>query len=374
MPDDANMGRPYSGDELDRKLAELMEETSAHGRIKEASAAERAAAAAKAAKAGRKVGRKATRRAHRDGPRGGPGADGSGNSRARIAITVIIVLIVAGGAAFGWQHVTSGRSPGNGNDTQAVKNGPVPPVSAPSVAEPPADPFAGSPADGYADGADGIAVPAAHPVGAFTAGQVGAAYAETKKLLVAATLNPPTLAGGAPDAFANLLLPAERSFFVRGLDKTGLDKQGGSMSTRGWIVSFAPGSTKFVTGVVKTDSTLSARTAAQDGRTVLRIDANELAVYAVEPPRQPADWMRIVVHLDWQVNFARYTDPGGALQPWVTAGDFIAGQRCGIGDGYIHPDFPNGPAPKVSPSGAPVNPYALNVNDTRDVCRSTTGT
>jgi hypothetical protein len=361
MPDDTGRDGTYSGDELDRKLAELTSEIAKDARLAEKSAAERAAAAAKAE-------RKANRKAGRPGGGGGSG----GSRRVRTVITAIAAVIVVTGGVVTWMHVAPSASTGSSNDTHLVRNGPVPSVS---PAGPPADPFSGSPAAGYADGADGIVIPAAKPVGSFTAGQVRGAYREVKKLLIAAALNRRTLAGGAPDAFANLLLGQQRSFFVHRLDKIGLDKQGAPLSTRTWVASFAPGTTQFLTSTVKSHGTLTAKTATDSGRHVLRIAASQLFVYAIEPPHQPARWMRIVYHFEWRVDFAQFTDPGGALQPWVLAGQQVAGALCSMGDGYIHPDFPSGPAPKVKPTGAPVNPYSVATGGSAGyTCHSITGT
>jgi hypothetical protein len=289
----------------------------------------------------------------------------------RTVVTALAVVILAAGGAIAWLKISPPGGAAGTDDTHVVRNGPVPPTAS-VPAGPPADPFASTPAAAFAVGADGFMIPAARPVGDFTAGQVRDAYLEVKKLLVAGLLDPRTLTGGAPDAFANLLLPQERNYFVRGLDKIGL-KKGYPISTRSWVVSFAPGTTRLVTSTIKTHGTMTARVAASQGRTVLRITVNALVVYAVEPPGQPADWMRIVAHPNWHVDFAQFTDPGGALQPWVSAGQAVAGALCGIGDGYLHPDFPNGPAPKVKPSGAPVNPYAM-APSSHTGCNATTGT
>ena len=75
------------------------------------------------------------------------------------------------------------------NDTAPVRSGPVPQLTS---SGPPANPFAGSPAQGYADAAAGIVVPAAHPVGKFSTAQVAAAYAKTRQLLVTPCSSPPT--------------------------------------------------------------------------------------------------------------------------------------------------------------------------------------
>ena len=51
-----------------------------------------------------------------------------------------------------------------------------------------------------------------------------------------------------------------------------------------------------------------------------------------------------------------------------------AGGRCGIGDGYVHPDFPNTASDKVKPTGPAINPYALSTSGPITSCGMTTGT
>jgi hypothetical protein len=339
-------------------LRELTAEVSAASRIHEPSAAERARAAAKR--------EKRPRRRRRGG---------------LLTVGVIVIALLGGGGAVTWYHFHS--SPSALDDTQPVRNGPVPSSSAsavsssPSVAAgPPADPFAGSPADHWADGAAGIVVPSARSHGEFTAAQVQAAYQDTRKILIAGNLDWPTLRGGAPTAFAGLLTSQQRSYFIKGLDKIGLDKQGFPLSTRGWVTSFAPGTTSFITTVVKVHGSMSAGETVFSGTTALRVQVNYLFVYAVEPPGHPDDWMRIVVQDYNTLDFARWDDPGGPLEPWLssTAGETSGGQ-CGMTDGYFHPAYPNGARSGVQPSGAPVNPYSTAPPPTSSyVCRATTGT
>jgi hypothetical protein len=98
-------------------------------------------------------------------------------------------------------------------------------------------------------------------------------------------------------------------------------------------------------------------------------------VYAVEPPHAPADWMRIVGQVSGYVEFNDWQDPGGAIRPWdVSAFPAEAGARCGMTDGYDHPDYPGGPPLKVQPTGAPVNPYSMNNPPVTGICQNTTGT
>lgn len=244
-------------------------------------------------------------------------------------------MVLAGTALFAW-HQGSRSGAGGPDDTQVVTNGAVPQTSATSTAAsspaastysgPPADPFASTPADHWADGVAGITIPAAAPHGPFTASEVAAAYATTRRLLIAQDLDQKTLLGGAPTAFADVLTAQQRAQFIAGLDKIGLDKQGYELSTRTWVASFAPGTTALIGDVIKAHGTMSARSAVDKGSTVLDIDVNYRFVYPVEPPHAPADWMRVVGQVTGYIEFTDWQDPGGPIQPWdVSAYPAITG-------------------------------------------------
>jgi hypothetical protein len=282
-----------------------------------------------------------------------------------------VIFGIAG--ALTWARL-GGSAKNPADDTKPVTNGAAPHVSASAPAGPPADPFTGSPADRYANGQAGIAVPAAYAVGSYSAAEVQAAYAEARKLLIASNLDPQTLNGGSPDGLANLLTAQQRTFFVSRLNKIGADKQGYPLSTRGWVTSFAPGAMQFVGNTIKVHGTMSAAVAQDNGRDVLRVHADYLFVYAVEPPHEPADWMRIVDRNYGNVDFATWDDPGGQLEPWLNWRSSRAGARCGINDGFVHPNFPSGPPGKVKPSGAPINPYNQAAKPEHKACTAVTGT
>jgi hypothetical protein len=85
--------------------------------------------------------------------------------------------------------------------------------------------------------------------------------------------------------------------------------------------------------------------------------------------------MRVVGQVSGYIEFNTFQDPGGALEPWdYSVYPAEAGARCGMADGYIHPDYPSGPPLKVQPSGAPINPYSMNNSDEITGCQNTTGT
>jgi hypothetical protein len=398
-PQDAAGGAGDS-DETERQIREI--ETELHGpaRFTEPSAAERAHQPVRSTgRPGWRDKRKARKlREPVESPRA-PRPDGSRASsprpatgtpresrRGRTWSLVIALVVIAGlaGAAYAIPRLALGKVPGTADNTP-VANGATPAArrtasSAPAASFLPkptlAAPFLGTPAQSYADGAAGIVIPPGRPVGRYTAAQVVAAYRMTRKLLIAANLNGPTLAGGAPDAFASLLIPLQRSYFVDHLDKIGLTARGYERSTRGWVVSFAPRSTQLVGNVIKVHGTMSAAPGRNGTLPVLQVNVDYLFVYAAEAPGQPTTLTRLVARDYGNVQFAAFNDPGGPLEPWwnVASGG-VAGARCDVNDGFVHPQFPGGPPDKVQPTGAPVNPYdQATPPPGTPGCRATTGT
>jgi len=363
MPDGASGPEPAPADEFDRELRELTEGTAGKPLFIEPSAAERA-------KAGVALIVRASQRGRRRGRVTG------------IVFLVILLLVAAtvayleyqrAGSAAGVKSASAGPAPAATPELM----GTVSPIDL--FALPPADPFSGTAADHWANGAAGIVPPAAKPVGDFTAKQVAAAYATARRLLIAANLDKQTLLGGPPTALAKLLTTRQRAQFLAGLDKTGVNKDGYPLSTRKWVASFAPGSAQLIGNVIKVHGTMSARTVAESGTVVLAVEVNYLFVYAIEPPHDPSDWMRVVDHDYGSIDFARWdgsSAPGGALEPWDQTIIGNAGIQCGTDDGYIHPEYPSDRSIDVRQSGPPISPYSA-ATDTPGggaVCGQTTGT
>lgn len=397
---DGTSGHSPAEDEIDRQLRELTEGTAGEPRFREPSAAERAKVARQRARNARQNARAAGKHTPADGWRGAYRNDlsvrqarrharrarkqaaracrrASRRRRALRATSWTVVLAVLGGAAWlGYQHVRHSGSTVAGRAAGALNGTFVNGVSQPTSTGPGPDPFARTPADHWADGAAGITVPIPNPIGPFTATQVADAYGTTRKLLIAQTLDPTTLRGGAPTAYEKLLNPVERKWFISGLSKNGLEKNGATTNTRGLLTSFAPGTTALIGSVIKVHGTMRAQLGTDHGKQVLYVDVNYRMVYPVEPPRDPAGWMRIVTMDYGHVEFGDWDNPayGAPLEP-VT--DFMispSGGKCGMADGYVHPDFPSGPPDTIQPSGAPVDPYSMRVPDITTTCGTTTGT
>jgi len=379
-------GQTPAEDDLDRQLRELTEGSAGAARFREPSAAERAKAAKKRSKQARK---QATARRRRDpGPaagwRGGARHDLSvkearkhakragkqaarvhrratrGRRAVRALSWVVVIAILGSGAWFGYQQVhhrgatVSGGARGVLNAMSGTSGNGVP-------TGPGADPFAGSPADHWANGAAGIVVPAAKPVGRFSAAQVAAAYAATKQLLIAETLDQQTLAGGAPTAYARLLTPSARSQFLAGLNVRGAYKTGQSRSTRSFVESFAPGTAQLIGSVIKVKATMSAQEYHEAGRVVLAINVSDLVAYPVERPGHPSVWMRVVADVYGFVAFAHWDSPSGPLQPWGQTIVANSGIQCPMTDGWVHPVYPSlqaAPASGVPATNGPYTPVS----------------
>lgn len=300
------------------------------------------------------------------------------------------MIVVAAAAGVGtwwrtthWSHSPTASPFGQQPRLAGTPTSPVTPVSpvipaSPVSALPPADPFLGSPAESWANGASGIIIPAAKPVGGFTAAQVSTAYRVTSRLLIAADLDKQTLLGGAPTAFADLLTNQQRADFLSGLNKKGLDSRGFPVSSRQLVASFFPGSVKLLGNVIKVRGVMNAHTTRESGSTVLAIQVSYIFVYPIESPGTPSDWMRVVDDQHGSFEFAQWDDPGGPLEPWDQTVIDNAGIQCGTTDGYIHPDYPSERerlgAP--TPSGPVINPYAPPPTSTPGtaVCQRTSGT
>ena len=419
---------PASPDDINSRLAEIAAELASEARFKEPSAAERARARVTAVRAPAKPKRRSgplghwrARRARSKAeelraplrPAGAPEpapqprpsrlarraaarasvpdrgyADLTMPSRLRSGTTIVIIMVLLIGVSIGLRYLirhyatAPARPLTHDRQTSAPSITPTAtprPSAAAAAGFNPADPFAGTPAAGYLNGASGIIMPVARKVGQFSAAQVTAAYTTTTKLLIAGYLNPQTLAGVPPTAFAHLLATSERTSFLRDLNLIGVQPDGAQRSSRAWVTSFAPGTTKLAGDVIKVHGQMTAATARDRGQTVLRIHTDYLFVYPVEPPGATATaaGMRIVTRVYMNVDFAPWNQPASSqLVPYVQSiRGGPAGSQCSQQDGYVHPAFAVSPGPSLQPAGQPVTPYDQRTPPPpAGECEPTTGT
>jgi hypothetical protein len=295
----------------------------------------------------RRIARAAKRRMRRD------------RSRMKTAGTVLAVVVaMALVGALAWKiRGGSALSP----ETASIRKGPVPAIGA-------ANPFQGSPAASYADGAAGIVPPPAKPVGGFSARNVVAAYANTEHLLAASALDRQTLLGGSPDAFAAALGPDERSFFVNNLNNRDVEKR-----TRWRLVTFAPHTAELVGGTIKVNGTMSAHPGKQDGVRGVGVRFDYLFVYPVQRPGAPRTLERLVARVTGEVfYYLRSSVMHLRTNDWSVT---PTPARCDVRDGFIHPSYDDSAPEKVASSGRPLDPYDRSNPEPRNgTCFRSTGT
>ncbi len=314
-----------------------------------------------------------------DGWRTGPAwqeRNGRARGRRRVAGVLGTAVIVAALVVTMRPSLLTDHLPGGG---RAVDAAPLPAETAPPTAAPPAgsgphgptreEPFRGSPALRWADGAEGIEAPEAKAVGGMSKDQVAFALRTTRQILVGANLAPATLRGERPDTTLELLDPAQeggRKELERALREPSRDHDPLTLFTR-----FAPEESRLLGDVVKTRGRMTFE-AGRPGSVevhadytfvypLLRADGDEVARTVVR--------RRLTTVL---YDPERYTASRGKLS-LLTSEDRVGNTACEVFDGFLHPAFP-GDAPDAAPGGPAVDPYDRSAWTDDDSCGRVTRT
>ncbi|MEV4010024.1 hypothetical protein AB0J35_05980 [Nonomuraea angiospora] len=281
-------------------------------------------------------------------------------------MAVITSLIAASGVivTFRPDLLTSG----------VIVDGPPASIAEPNVepADNPADepgeglmsPFAGSPAEDYADGIAGFAMPEAKALGGLSKKDVANGLERTRELFGAAFLDRETLMGGKPAAFAKLLPPDLRADFLGNLKHD--DEEGPQ-----YVLRFAPGTAELATDVIKVRGRTTLDTFKEDGRHGVKIKLNHLVVYALRRPGRPETTIRLVAHPIGSVLL--YRESGRLVvwpDPWNPS---TTPASCDTRDAFVHPEFEDSPRGTVAPTGPPRDPYELDKDDSEG-CAASQGT
>jgi hypothetical protein len=279
-------------------------------------------------------------------PRGGRG--GPGGWLRTLLRPVLVVTVVAALAtltldpsmALSWVDRAAGRTGHAAGGT---------PSGSPAVLGRRADPFAGSPARSWADGADGIAVPAARAAGGLSRRQVAEALRRTKDYLLAANLDPATLRGGWPGRAIALIDPldtAQTAAFTRALRSPDA-----AHDPLGYVTRYNPAQLRLAGPVVKVRGAMTY-VAGSRGSVEIRTDFS-----FVYPFTRAGGGDRVSRSVVRQVLLLRAYDAArtgatpGTL--WLTESDgYHFNSACGVDDGYLHPDFTAGRT-----AGAWADPY-----------------
>ncbi|MFI8999522.1 hypothetical protein [Streptomyces sp. NPDC053541] len=237
------------------------------------------------------------------------------------------------------------------------------PTAAPSPVDPDrptlAEPFRGSPALRWADGAAGIELPPAKATGWMSKERVEAALKQSKEFLVATNLDPAVLAGARPDAALKLLDPKHRDFhreLERGLVAPTEENDPLRLFSR-----FAPSEVRLVGTVVKTRGRMSVEKGTGDAADAVLVRADYTFVYPLVRSTPGADEVARTV-LRRELVFAFYPAGYDVTRGRLVLHAFpynVGNSSCGATDGFFHPSFPadRRSAPRPTATGEAVDPY-----------------
>lgn len=302
-----------------------------------------------------------------DGWRTGPAwreMDGRAARRRRLWAILGVPLAIAAVVVANKPSLLLGDTPDSGAGVPgAVAASPLPaetaaPTAAPSEVAPVTPtlerPFAGSPAARWADGADGIVLPKATPVGSFSKAQVEQALRQTKELLVDANLDPATLRGGRPETALGVIDPLQTDVVDR--LNTALRKPDKEHDPLWMFSRYDPAELRLAGDVVKTRGRM---TFEADESASFVVHADYTFVYPLARTDGSTEVARTIIRrvLDLEVSDpVKYQVTPGRL--FVTRYDQeIGNSACDVYDGYFHPQFSTGEQEGGLPTGPTLDPY-----------------
>ncbi|MFF5503366.1 hypothetical protein [Streptomyces roseolus] len=201
-----------------------------------------------------------------------------------------------------------------------------------------AEPFRGTPAARWADGAAGITVPEAKATGWMDAARVEQALARSRDFLVAAGLDPRVLRGARPTRAIALLNPHQKD--VQQYLRTALSTGTPTPDTDPLLLfsRFHPERTRLVGDVVKTRGRLTYR---EGKRGAVEVTADVTFVYPVTPADGDGEVLRTIARrqivMSWDDPEKVLTEPG-TMTLLSYALDMTNG-GCDAPTGYFVPPF-----------------------------------
>ncbi|MFJ8749719.1 hypothetical protein ACIREO_10340 [Streptomyces sp. NPDC102441] len=275
-----------------------------------------------------------------EGWRTGP-PTGGGRSRKRRRLAAVLGFLVVLGIFVVAMRPSLLTDHLPGGDDEPGRAGPTP-----------EQPFLGSPAADWADGATGIELPEAEAVGGMSKDEVEQALRATRQLIIAANLDPATLRGEKPDRALELLDPmqkGERERLERSLAEPSEEQDPLMLFSR-----FDPGETRLVGEVVKTlgQTTFEAGDAGS-----VEVHSDYTFVYPLVRPGGDEVARTIVRRRLTTVlhDPQRFEATRGKLSVLTSEQNF-GNTACEINDGFLHPSFPSD-TPAPGPTGDDVDPY-----------------
>ncbi|TPN27759.1 hypothetical protein FKO01_23445 [Mesorhizobium sp. B2-3-3] len=295
-----------------------------------------------------------------DGWRTGPAwqeMNGRARKRRRLVGALGFVLVLGALVVVMRPSLLTDHLPGGGSvDTLPLPAETAPPTAAPAD-EPGADrpttaqPFRGSPAVRWADGAAGIEIPEARAAGGMSEEEVEQALRATRQFLVVANLDPATLRGETPREALDLLDPLQKGERKR-LEQS-LAEPGGERDPLVMFSRFDPDEVRLVGDVVKTRGRMTFEAGPAGS---VEVKADYTFVYPLV--RVGGDEVaRTIVRRELTVALhdpEKFVATAGKLSV-IRAQQNVGNTDCALDDGFLHPSFPSdGP---TSPTGPDMDPY-----------------
>ncbi|GGY88730.1 hypothetical protein [Streptomyces poonensis] len=306
------------------------------------------------------------------------GRNGRSARRRRQVWSVVGILVAVALAVFAvspdWAlSKLSGGAEGGSGGSGGVRS--TPSVEAEGSASL-AEPFRGSPAADYADGADGIVLPPAKAVGALSEGQVAAALRATKQFLVGTNLEPAVLLGERPEGAIGLIDPRQQQELLSRID-TSLRAPDEEHDPLQFVSRFDPDEVRLVGDVIKTRGEI---TFGEGEKESVEVRADYTFVYPLVRAESGATQVaRTIVRRSLVV---RVLDPDAyAVTPGRLAllenNVSLNNTDCLAHDGFLHPHFDGELSGDGSSVGPTTDPYdrsrPLSPTDS-DACGTATRT
>ncbi|MEU8892446.1 hypothetical protein [Streptomyces sp. NPDC048442] len=269
-----------------------------------------------------------------------------------LAALALLLVALAPGRVLGW----FGGETGSTGPLAAESERPDQPPPAQDPQRPTLDePFKGSPAALWADGAAGITVPTAKATGWMNTAQVAQALARTRDFLAASSLDPGVLAGGRPEQAIALINPKQQD--VQGFLKTSLRTPSKDNDPLLLFSRFDKSSARLVGDVVRTRGRMTFR---EGERGALQVTTDVTYVYPVVRAAPNSDEVtrtiaRREVVLSWDDPAKVHTDPG--TFSLISYKLDMTNGGCGANTGYFAPEFGADRLTNGADAGSRVDPY-----------------
>ncbi|MEU5719778.1 hypothetical protein AB0G71_29225 [Streptomyces sp. NPDC020403] len=297
-----------------------------------------------------------------DGWRTGPAwqeMNRRGRKRRRVAgalgfVAVVGILLVTMRPSLLTDHLPGG---GDSVDAGPLPAETAPPTAAPAESDPDRptveEPFRGSPALRWADGAEGITVPEARAVGGISTAQVEEFLRTTRQFLIAANLDPATLRGEKPREALALLDPRQKD--VQDMLAGAWTRPDEEHDPLALFTRIDPDDARLSGNVVKTRGRMTVG-AGREGS--VEAHADYTFVYPVLKAGSQDEVTRTIVRRRLTTVLydpERFRTTPGTLS-FSRYEQYAGNTACRVYDGFLHPSFPSD-APETAPTGAAVDPY-----------------